>query len=85
MTHAKKYISNGGMSDLLILCEGSIFVCFLFRASPAANGSSRLGIEWDPNGTRMGAAAAGLRHSHNNTRSDPHPQPIAQLTATPDP
>ena len=34
---------------------------------------------------RIGAAAAGLCHSHSNARSVPHLQPIPQLTATPDP
>ena len=34
---------------------------------------------------RIRAVAAGLRHSHSNAGSEPHLQPIPQLTATPDP
>ena len=34
---------------------------------------------------RMRATAAGLCHSHSNTGSEPHLQPIPQLTAMPDP
>ena len=57
------------------------FVClfvFLFRATPEAYGSSqaRGGI---------GAAAAGLWHSHSNSVSEPRLRPIQQLMATPDP
>ena len=33
----------------------------------------------------IGAAAAGLHHSHSNTRSKPHLRPTPQLTATLDP
>ena len=33
-------------------------------------------------GVLTGAIAAGLRHSHSNTRSEPHLQPTPQLTAT---
>ena len=51
-----------------------LFVCFL-RAFPVAYGGSQgKGL--------IGAAAAGLRHS--SARSEPHVQPIPQLTATPD-
>ena len=34
---------------------------------------------------RIGAVAAGLHHSHSNTRSEPCLRPIPQLTAMPDP
>ena len=55
-----------------------LFVCLFlsFKAAFAAYGSSqaRGGIE---------AAAAGLYHSHSNTRSEQHPQPTPQLTAMP--
>ena len=34
---------------------------------------------------RIGAAAAGLHHSHSNARSEPHLWPIPQLMAIPDP
>ena len=56
------------------------FVCLflLFRAAPAAYGGSQAK-------GRIGAAAAGLRHSHSNARSEPCLQPTPQLTATPDP
>ena len=46
---------------------------FLFRAAPMAYGSSQAR-------GRIGAAAAGLHHSHSNTRSKPHLQPTPQLT-----
>ena len=31
------------------------------------------------------AVAAGLRHSHSNSGSEPHLRPTSQLTAIPDP
>ena len=37
----------------------------------------RLGVET--------AVAAGLHHSHSNTRAESHLQPTSQLTAMPDP
>ena len=49
---------------------------FLFRAAPAACGSSQARGQ-------SGAAAAGL--SHNNKGSEPHLQPTPQLMAMPDP
>ena len=51
----------------------SQFFC-LFRATPVANASSQAK---DP----IGAVAAGLHHSHSNTRSEPHLQPTPQLNA----
>ena len=62
-----------------VICFNSRFsFFFLFRVTPAAIGGSqaRGGI---------GAVAAGLHHSHCNTRSEPHLRPTPQLTATPDP
>ena len=52
------------------------FVLFcLFTAAPAAYGSSQARGQ-------IGAAAAGLRHSHSNTRSELHLQRTPQLMAT---
>ena len=49
-----------------------------FRAAPMAYGGSRArGL--------IGAVAAGLGHSHSNTRSKPLLWPAPQLTAMPDP
>ena len=55
-----------------------IFLCVSFRAKPTAYRSFQAG-GW------IGAAAAGLHHSHSNTRSKPHLWPTPQLMATPDP
>ena len=33
---------------------------------------------------QIGAAAAGLRHDHSNTRSEPYLRPMPELVATPD-
>ena len=38
-----------------------------------------------PGWSQIGAVAAGLCHSHNNARSEPHLRPTPQLTATLDP
>ena len=51
---------------------------FLFRATPAAYGSSQARGQ-------MGVVAAGLHHSHGNAGSEPHLWPTAQLTEMPDP
>ena len=53
------------------------FVFCLFRAKPVAYGVSQAR-------GRIGAEAAGLRHSHSNLRSEPHLQLAPQLIATPD-
>ena len=45
---------------------------FFMRATPAAYGSS-----WARG--QMRAAAASLCHSHDNTESEPHLQPMLQL------
>ena len=61
----------------------SLFVCLfgLFAiswAAPEAYGSSQArGL--------IGAIAAGLHHSHSDTRSEPHLQSTPQLTAMLDP
>ena len=47
----------------------------LFRATPAAYGGSLAG-------GLIGATAAGLHHSHSNTRSKLHLRPTPQLKAT---
>ena len=54
------------------------FVFCLFRAIPKARGSSQA---WG----LIGAAAAGLYHSHSNARSELSLQATPQLMATPDP
>ena len=56
----------------------SLSFFFLFRAAPTTYGSSQ------PRG-RTGATAASLWHSHGNTGSELHLQPISQLMAMPDP
>ena len=50
----------------------------LFRATPMAHGGSQAR-------GRIGAIAAGLRHSHSNIRSELCLQPIPQLMAMRDP
>ena len=54
------------------------FVFCLFRATPGAYGGSQAR-------GRIGAVAASLHYSHNNTESEPCLQITPQLTATPDP
>ena len=55
-----------------------LFFFFLFRAALAAYVSSQARGQ-------IGAASAGLHHSHSNTRSKHQLQPATQLTAMPDP
>ena len=50
------------------------FFFFLFRATPEVYGSSQA-IGW------RGAAAAGLYHSHSNSRSELHLWPMPQFAA----
>ena len=54
------------------------FFFFFLRSGPAAYGSSQ-------HRGRTGAIAAGHRHSHSNTRSEPSLCPTPQLMAMPDP
>ena len=56
----------------------SLSFFLLFRATPAANGGSRARGQ-------IGAVATGLRHSHNNARSEPHLQSTPRLSAMLDP
>ena len=56
----------------------SFFFFGLFRAAPAAYGSSQAR-------GRIGPAAAGLHHSHSDLGSEPHLWLTPQLIATPDP
>ena len=51
-----------------------LFVFCPFRAVPAAHGGSQAR-------DLFGAIAASLHQSHRNARSEPHLQPIPQLTA----
>ena len=53
---------------------------YFFRGTPApyAYGGSQAR-------SQIRAVAAGLHHSHSNTRSEPHLQSTPQLTAMPDP
>ena len=59
-------------------CLIIIFFFWHFRATCVAYGSSQAR-------GRIGAAAAGLHHSHSNMGSQPHLWPTPKLTATPDP
>ena len=60
------------------LFSGFFFFFFVFlRLYLTAYGSSKAR-------GRIEAVAAGLRHSHGNTRSKPHLKPIPQHTAVPD-
>ena len=54
-----------------------LFFGFSSAALMAYGGSQARGL--------IRAVAAGLRHSHSNTRSDLCLRPTPQLTATPDP
>ena len=55
-----------------------IFNFFIFRAAPKACGSSQAR-------DRIGAVAAGLRHNHSTSGSEPCLLPILELRATLDP
>ena len=48
-----------------LLMMSHFFSFLLFRTAPAASGSSQAR-------GRIGATAAGLRHSHSNSGSEPH-------------
>ena len=64
------------MFHVLFCSEQRKTFFFLFRAAGVAYGSSQAR-------GRLGAAAAGLRHSHRNAGSEPHLR--LQLMAMPDP
>ena len=64
-------------SDFMIYFLFYLFV-LLFRAVPAAYGGSKARGQ-------IGAAGAGLHHSHSNAGSELHLQPTPRLLATPDP
>ena len=71
---------RGGQSSLERKLYFLVFCLFvlLLRAAPAAYGGSQAR-------GRIGAAAAGLHHSHSNAASEPRLRPTPQLTARPDP
>ena len=54
------------------------FFLFIFRATPVAYGGSQVRRQ-------IGAAAAGLYHSHSSARSELRLHPTPQVTATPGP
>ena len=58
--------------------QSDFFFFLLFRATLAAYGGSQAVGQ-------IGAVAAGLRHSHSNSGSEPRLQPIPQLMATLEP
>ena len=64
-----------GVTIISLLVTYSFFSFLLFKAKPAAYGSSQA-RSW------IRAAAAGLCHSHSNAGSEPHLWPIQQLMAT---
>ena len=66
-------------SVCLGVCFPSLFFlsCLFFGPHIAHGGSQARG--------GIGAAAAGLRHSHSNVGSEPHPRPTPQLVAMLDP
>ena len=67
----KKQTNTGTTVHSGIFC---LFVCFHFRKTPAAHGSSQARGQ-------IGAAAAGLQHSHCNARSKPHLWHTLQLAS----
>ena len=71
-------VSGVQQSDLVISVYIILFFPLIFRAAPAAYGSSQARC-------LIGAIADGLCLSHSNVGSEPHLQPTPDLTATPDP
>ena len=63
------------MADVVVY---HFFFFLLLRAAPVAYGSSKVKGQ-------IRAEAAGLHHSHGNTRSEMHLQPTLQLVAKLDP
>ena len=76
-THLRSLLEKvtSQLGDLWILLLFFFFFCY-FRASPMAYGGSQARGQ-------IRAVAAGLRHSHSNSK--PYLQPSPQLTAMPDP
>ena len=79
MTLNKSFKISGSLTFLHLFLFIYFFVCFcLSRATPTACGGSQArGL--------IGAVAAGLRHSHSNSGSEPHLRFTPQLMAMPDP
>ena len=71
-------IFNDGHSNWYEVIPHCSYFFIFFRAAPMAYGGSQAR-------GRIGAIAAGLRHSHSNFRSKLHLQPTPQLTAMLDP
>ena len=68
-------IVNSAAVNIEVHVSFFVLFCFLlFRAAPAAYGSSQ-------SRGFIGATAASLYHSHSNMGSEPHPQPTPQLMA----
>ena len=67
-----------GFFCLFFFCFLVFFFFLLFKTAPVVYGGSQAR-------GRIRATAAGLRHSHSHTRSEPRLQRTPQLTATPDP
>ena len=66
------------MESIILVCVCvCVCVCVLKDELAAHGGSQASG--------QIRAVAAGLRHSHCNSGSEPHLQPTGQLTAAPDP
>ena len=63
------FLGGGVQTEFSFVC---LFVCLLFRAAPAAYGSSQ-------EQGQIGAIAAGLRHSHSNGGSETRLQTTPQL------
>ena len=74
--HSLKMLQYANEKYWSSVLEMNFFFFRLFRAAPAAYGGSQA-RSW------TGAVAAGLRHSHSNTGSNPHLQLTPQLMAIP--
>ena len=62
-----------------LICDIVVYALFFFlMAAPVAYGSFQTS-------NPIRAVAAGLYHSHSNTRSKPYLWPMLQVAATPDP
>ena len=71
-----KATEQGSSVNKMTVKRETFFFCFL-GPYPQHMEVSRLGVELE-------LKAAGLRHSHNNTGSEPCLPPTLQLTTTPD-